>query len=242
MQPALPHWAAQHEPWQTIARQINRLIDQVNTDSSLMAAEGLNTRRINGAGAVLARQRDNIGYSLVIVQLTAPETGGGKYAGHLFSGNATTVADTKVTMPEGLRDSGNKNALILNLAESNGGAGHRLPTGSFYIGLKAGLTNESPPRLIVLVNAAGPAMFPVGVSKDGGADGTQTAPATWTYTVTSIDGLTTWGTQVPLARPRPNGSMLPQTTAAAFGMAFTDAAGTLRLWDAGEVQNTTACT
>ena len=242
MQPALPHWAAHHEPWQTIARQINGLVDQINTDSSLIAAEGLNIQRVNSAGATMARPRDPGGYGMVVVQLTAPETGSGKYAGHLFSGNATSVAGTNVNMPEGLRDSGNTNSLVVNLAESNDNAGHRLLKGSFYIGLKAGRTNETPPRLIVLINAAGPVLFPVGISKDGGADGTQTAPATWTYTVTSIDGQTTWGTQVPLARPRPNGSMLPQTTATAFGMAFTDATGTLRLWDAGEVQNTTACT
>lgn len=241
MQPALPHWSAQNEPWQTIARQINGIVDQVNTDSSLITAEGLNTHRVNRAGAAIASRRAAIGYPMVVVHVTALETGGGKYAGHLFSGNSTAAAGANLNLPEGLRDSGNNNALILNLAESNSGPGHALRTGSFHIGLKAGLTDESPPRLIVLIGSAGPVMFPVCVSKDGGADGTQTAPATWTYTVTSMDGLTAWGTQLPLARPRPNGSMLPQTASGAFGMAFVDATGTLRLWDAGEVQNTTAC-
>ncbi len=240
MQPALPHWSAQHEPWQTIARQINGIVDQVNTDSSLITAEGLNTHRVNRAGAAIAPRGRAVGYCMVVVHVTALETGGGKYAGHLFSGNSTATAGANLNLPEGLRDSANNNALILNLAES--GTGHALSTGSFHIGLKAGLTDESPPRLIVLISSVGAVMFPVGISKDGGADGTQTAPATWTYTVTSIDGLMTWGTQLSLARPRPNGSMLPQTALPAFGTAFVDATGILRLWDAGEVQNTTACT
>jgi hypothetical protein len=239
MQPALPQWSAQNEPWQTIARQMNRIVDAVNTDSSLMAADGFNTHRLHNAGSTISPQHRNIGYPMVVVNITAVDAGGGKYSGHLFSGNSTAVASTNITMPEGLRDSGNANALIVNLAES--AAGHRLLIGSFHIGLKAGMTAESPPRMIVLIDSPGPVLFPVRISKDGGADGTQTAPATWTYTVTSIDGVITWGTQQPLARPRPNGSMLPQTASPAFALAFQDAGGILRLWDAGEVQNTTAC-
>lgn len=239
MQPALPQWSAHHEPWQTIARQINRIVDAVNTDASLIAADGLNTNRIHSAGSSISGQHRHIGYPMVVVHITAVDAGGGKYAGHLFSGNSNAASSTNITMPEGMRDSGNTNALILNLAECS--AGHRLLIGSFHIGLKAGMTAESPPQMIVLIDAPGPVLFPVRISKDGGADGTQSAPATWTYTVTSIDGLITWGTQQPLARPRPNGSMLPQTASPAFAMAFVDATGMLRLWDAGEVQNTTAC-
>ncbi len=241
MQPPLPHWSAQTEPWRAIAGQINRIVDQVNTDSSLIAGGGLNVQRVNGAGAALAAPARALGYPVVLVNITAVETGGGKYAGHLFSGNSTAVAGTALAMPEGLRDSGNKNALIVNIAEGNAGTGHRLLIGSFHLGVKAGMTAESPPRLIVLVDSAGPVLFPVLITKDGGADGSQTTPATWTYAVTSIDGVTSWGTEISLTRPRPNGSMIPQSATPAFGLAFVDASGTLRLWDAGEVQNTTAC-
>jgi hypothetical protein len=241
MQPPLPHWSAQSEPWRTIAGQVNRMVDQVNTDSSLIAGGGLNLQRVHGAGAALASPAGLLGYAVVLVNITAVEAGGGKYAGHLFSGNSTAAAGAALAMPEGLRDSGNKNALILNMAESNAGTGHRLLAGSFHLGVKAGMTAESPPRLIVLIDSAGPILFPVRITKDGGADGTQSTPATWTYTVMSIDGVNAWGTQVPIARPRPNGSMIPQTATPAFGLAFVDASGIPRLWDAGEVQNTTAC-
>ena len=240
MQPALPQWSAHHEPWQTIARQINRIVDAVNTDASLIAAGGLNTHRIYSAGSAISGSPRFRGYPMVVVQITAADAGGGKYAGHLFSGNSTAAAGTDISMPEGLSDSRNVNALIVNIPETS--AGHRLLSGSFHIGLKAGMTAESPPRMIVLIDSPGPVLFPVRINKDGGADGTQSSPATWTYTVTSIDGLITWGTQQPLARPRPNGSMLPQTGSPAFALAFVDAAGILRLWDAGEIQNTTACT
>ena len=242
MQPALPHWSSQSEPWQTIAEQINRIVDQVNTDSSPAAGDALTAHRIHTAGAAIAPHSTNRNYPIVLVNVTAVETGGGKYAGHLFSGNSTASASANLAMPEGLRDSGNKNALILNIAESNSGAGHRLLIGTFHLGIKVGLTAETPPRLIVLIDSAGPVFFPVRISNDGGADGTQTAPASWTYTVNTIDGLTSCGTFIPLARPRPNGSMLVQTASPAFGSAFVDAGGTLRLWDAGEVPNTTACT
>ncbi len=239
MQPALPHWSAQNEPWQTIARQINRMVDAVNTDSSLMTAQGLNTQRIAGAGTAISGYRRHIGYPMVVVNITATDTGAGKYAGHLFSGNCTAAATTNITMPEGLRDSGNTNALILNIAES--ASGHRLPMGSFHIGLKAGMTAETPPRMIVLIDSAGPIIFPVLISKIGGADGTQTAPATWTYNVSTVDGITTLGTALAVTRPRPNGSMIPQSGSPAYGTAFYDSSGNIHLWDAGEVQNTTAC-
>lgn len=83
---------------------------------------------------------------------------------------------------------------------------------------------------------AGPKVFPVEVAKTGGADGTDSTTATWTYTVASLTG-TTLGTGVPVSRPRPNGSMAFGTT---YGLAFYDADGDLVLWDAGEVEATTA--
>ena len=96
----------------------------------------------------------------------------------------------------------------------------------------------------VLQLGAGPrGVFPVTVEKTGGADGTQTTPATWSYTVRckGWDGTAaTLGTGVSLARPRPNGKMTFQAGSAGFGEAFYDGV-TLKLWDAGEVMNLGVC-
>ena len=75
-----------------------------------------------------------------------------------------------------------------------------------------------------------PAVFPVLVQRDGGADGTDTVPAAWTYTVKTLGGLLLKAA-VPLAAPRPKG---PATTRDGFGEAFHGADGNLQLWDAGE--------
>ncbi len=144
-------------------------------------------------------------------------------------------------MPEGLTDSGNVNALVLNLLENSPATTHLLGLNTFHIGLLVGYTAEAVPRSVVLICAAWPAMFPVQIKKDGGTDGSQSAPATWTYTVLSADGSQNLGSLTPLARPRPNGSQIIQTASPAFGMAFFSA-GQLILWDAGEVPSTTACT
>ncbi len=81
-------------------------------------------------------------------------------------------------------------------------------------------------------------VFPVRVEVDGGADGDGTTAASWTYTVTSLPG-DELGTGVPVTRPRPNGSMVTYASpGGGYGTAFYDG-GTLVLWDAGEVEDTT---
>lgn len=241
MQSSLPPWTADRQPWQNIARHVNQIIDQINTNSSLLAGGSTTATRVSGAGVALAEsRREPVGRGL-IVKITAPETGTGKYGGHLFSPNCQTAPATNLIMPEGLTDSGNTNALVLNLLENSPATTHLLGLNTFHIGLLAGYTTEAVPRAVILICAAWPAMFPVQVKKDGGADGTQTTPATWTYTVLSLDGGQTLGSLTPLARPRPNGSRVVQTALPAFGMAFYSA-GQLMLWDAGEIPATTACT
>ncbi len=83
--------------------------------------------------------------------------------------------------------------------------------------------------------------FLVTVQKTGGSDGTQTAAASWTYTVKDLSGTVTLGTGVGVARPRSNGSMTAQSGSSGVGLAYYDASGNLQLWDAGEVPNTGAC-
>ena len=241
MQSPLSPWIADRQPWQNIARHVNLIIDQINTNSSLLAGGGTTAARVSGAGVALTeKRRQPVGRGL-IVKITALETGTGKYAGHIFSPNCQTAPATNLNMPEGLIDSGNTNALVLNLLENSPATTHLLGLNTFHIGLLVGYTAEAVSRSVVLICAAWPAMFPVQVKSDGGADGSQTAPATWTYTVLSADGSQTLASLTPLARPRPNGSRVVQSASPSFGMAFYSA-GQLILWDAGEVPSTTACT
>jgi hypothetical protein len=88
---------------------------------------------------------------------------------------------------------------------------------------------------------AAPDFFLVKVEKDGGADGTKTTAASWTYTVRAYVNGATLGTAVPLARPRPNGRRLYPTGSDGAGIAFHDADGNLKLWDAGEYRRTAGC-
>lgn len=79
--------------------------------------------------------------------------------------------------------------------------------------------------------------FPVTVEKDGGANGTATTVATYTYTVRTPDGVTTLGTAVALTRPRAKGMVIFQPSNTGYGLAFYRGT-TLILWDAGEVEDT----
>jgi hypothetical protein len=80
--------------------------------------------------------------------------------------------------------------------------------------------------------------FPVKIAKDGGAQGTQTAAATWTYTVKTLAGDTIKAT-VPLTRPRPVGTATVQADDS-YGLAFY-AGGDIKLWDAGEIYGAAPC-
>lgn len=87
--------------------------------------------------------------------------------------------------------------------------------------------------------------FPVKVQQTGGGNGTSITKATYTYTVRSLpwngtSGGATLGTVVSQSKPRPNGSMVPQSGSTGYGLAFYDGT-TLKLWDAGEVPATESC-
>jgi hypothetical protein len=90
-----------------------------------------------------------------------------------------------------------------------------------------------------------PAMFPVKVEEDGGANGTDTTAATYTYTVRTLpwngtSGGEVLGTTVPVSRPREIGYVITQAGSTGYGVAFYDGT-TLRLWDAGEIYGTEEC-
>jgi hypothetical protein len=82
--------------------------------------------------------------------------------------------------------------------------------------------------------------FPVLVNQVGGANGTNTTKATYTYDVTDLFG-NALGTAVAVARARENGSVV-LAIAPKYGVAFYSADGTLILWDAGETYGTAPCT
>ena len=83
--------------------------------------------------------------------------------------------------------------------------------------------------------------YPVTVTKTGGSDGTASTRASWTYTITSIDGVEL-ATAVAVVKTRPLGPMHygDEIADPAYGLAFIDASGAWQLWDAGEVPNLTA--
>ena len=205
----------------------------------LIGGGDIQTAAFDRIGAVAMHRAADIGLRVLIARIESFEAGAGKYAAHLLFGNSTAVAGENLNLPEGLSDSGNNNALLVNLAEAGGG--HLLPLQSVHCGIMAGMTTETTPRAIVMVHQTGPVMLPVQILKDGGADGSATTSASWTYTILSLDGSQILNRQTPLARPRPAGSMIVQSASPAFGAAFVDAGGTWRLWDAGEIPATTAC-
>lgn len=225
-------WSAREEPFLTIARHVNEIIGQVNTGASLLGADSLALTRLPGGGSVLGVAATPPGPRTMLVKITAIETGGGKYAGHLIISNSSAVAAANLAMPESMIDTGNNNVLVLNLAENGLGQVHTLPLNSFHTALCAGYTNETPSRAMALIYAIGSPVFAVTVTQTGGYNGTSASPASWTYTVKTTDGTVTLGVNIELTKPRPNGSMAPGN---ALGLAFYQANGNLQLWDAGEI-------
>ncbi len=205
----------------------------------LVGGGDLQVAAFGSMGAVAMHRDQSQGWRMLIARITAFEAGAGKYAAHLLAGDSTATAGANLSLPEGLTDTRNNNTLLVNMAEVGGG--HQLTLQSVHCGILAGMTAENPARAIMLVHASGPVLQPVQVIKDGGTDGTQTTPATWTYTLLTIDASDTYATETPLARPRPVGSSIPPSAHPAYGLAFVDAGGTWRLWDAGEVPATTPC-
>ncbi|MGC9260923.1 MAG: hypothetical protein ACP5I8_12740, partial [Phycisphaerae bacterium] len=91
-----------------------------------------------------------------------------------------------------------------------------------------------------------PGTFPVLLEQNGGADGTQTSAATWTYNIYSVSdtGLANaLATAIGPSPPRPNGSLKQQPSSVAntsysYGLACNGAGGTVILLTAYEQPNT----
>lgn len=176
--------------------------------------------------------------TLVVVKITASGQDG-KFSGQIGRGRSTAGTANALAMPEGLEFTEAGTCLVLHLAE-DGLPGHRwLRTGSYVLGKVVGRTAATNPLPIVMVVGPKDGMtFAVAVTKDGGADGTQTTAATWTYTVKSLGGQTL-GETVPVSMQRPFGKRKHYPTSG-YGLACFNGTG-LILLDAGEVEETGGC-
>jgi hypothetical protein len=86
--------------------------------------------------------------------------------------------------------------------------------------------------------------FPVRVVKDGGVNGDENGPATYTYTVKDLND-NVLGTGVELNRLRENGPIVlqedhPDNNGNVFGVAFWQGQ-VITLWDAGETYESEDC-
>jgi hypothetical protein len=105
-------------------------------------------------------------------------------------------------------------------------------------GIVIGQPSNSPPR----GRRSVPDLFPVKIVQVGGADGTSSTPATWTYDIYALTGTATDDADAgellaesqDIAPSRPNGK---RNAGDLYGLAFYDG-DTLILWDAGEYENT----
>lgn len=79
-------------------------------------------------------------------------------------------------------------------------------------------------------------LFVVNLTQTGGANGSQTTSATWTYNVTDLNGKSL-GTNLSPRRPRALGT----ATAATMGMGYFDVTGVFYLAEAWETPGSGGC-
>jgi hypothetical protein len=185
---------------------------------------------------------------LYIVKFTGERPLGGYYEGQLGQGtfspdlnagyslNVVYLANSNTG---GVSFTGTNKIVIRNWGEMDrgyGALGHAISTNAGVVAMArfVGMTVSNPPVGVYDTYLTRPgALFGVKVEKDGGAQGTSSTPATWTYTVRTLLGEVLGGA-VALARPRPNGKMTFQAGSSGYGTAFFDNTA-LGLWDAGEI-------
>lgn len=81
--------------------------------------------------------------------------------------------------------------------------------------------------------------FPVLIEKDGGTTlGDATTECDSTYTLRDQITYETLATNAAQVRPRPVGTMICQSGSNGFGVAFYNGTNGVKLWDAGEVEDT----
>jgi len=105
--------------------------------------------------------------------IAANAAGGGKYDGKVLTGRSTAAAAGNLGMPEGLDAPAASDALVLNLDE-DGLPTHWLKTGTYFEGVKVGMTEEATPRMIVVI-PRGVARTASPSTLGSGAEGSETA-------------------------------------------------------------------
>lgn len=183
---------------------------------------------------------DNIGTNTrtraIVVVKAGESTADGIWEGYIQKGGITpggaSWSTQQMLMPQQFENIGDGSVDCFIISTT----GARILEGSYYPCVRFGTSADSPARPIFIVISGGHCTFPVKVTKTGGSDGTKTTAATWVYTVKDMNE-SVLGTNVNVARTRPNGKMAFGTT---YGLAFYDA-GVLKLWDAGERPGTGSC-
>lgn len=123
-----------------------------------------------------------------------------------------------------------------NLAEPSGSHLVRQQLVELSYGLDQTVSDHPIPNLRYWFTMSPPQLIPVLVETDGGSDGTKTTTASWTYTISSLDGISI-ATEVVLTKGRPKGTAVPGT---GYGLIFYDGTSIV-LWDAGELYGTGGC-
>lgn len=146
-----------------------------------------------------------------------------------YSWKKVTPVDGELTDTDPLIDSGG----LYTARDINGCSG--LPAGTRVEVKFAGYDStaegdDKPPVYLFCFDRMPGELFVVNLSMDGGAAGDGSGPATWTYTVTSLDGVEL-GTAMSPQRPRDS---FGEREEAGKGTGYYDASGTFKLAEAWE--------
>lgn len=161
--------------------------------------------------------------------------GDNSYKGKIIVDQCKGAADASgdLSMPMGAMITGGIPCVIWDLAK-NDRPGHRIPTGSYHVGFVVGIADDGATPL-VLISYGRDSVFRVDLTKDGGADGDDNNPPTYTYSATYRD-TSIAGTHIELLAQRPNGSFTPAT----IGIGHDSADGFVLMW-CDEIPVTDTC-
>lgn len=216
-------------------RRLGRIIRDISGDGITNGPNGITISAVRSSGNLAVYRQ-----LVVPVNLTDVETGGGYYKGVILTRTLDPVAGatSDLSMPAGLAGSGGtSNILVLNPADDV--HSHVLQPGICGAVLLAGFTTETPPRQQGIWLSGSPRLIPVSLSQSGGADGTSTTPASWTYNArdaSTADNVIGSGA-LTVAMNRPNG----KTNKATHGTVRNKADGTWEIWWCDEVPTTSPC-
>ena len=113
----------------------------------------------------------------VVVQITGPASGGGKYNGLILEDMSSATSAGNLAMPEGM--SGAAGALVLNVEET-GQSGHRIANGAYAVGEVVGDNNGTA---VVMIRGALGATTPLTGLGDGTGGSLSADSTSWSRTV-----------------------------------------------------------